>query len=148
MPVTFTAEYDSCSLLSSHLLSIPRLQHQPPRAVLAVLLGLFLLERPERLAGEVRLIHIRWVEDVAQFIWPFYDSRPAMNAFTRRFFPLTPRRSKISCASWANDAAIFGGAKPDLMSRVSQNSLSSASSATTASFEIKTGLVNPLQTAR
>jgi hypothetical protein len=47
---------------------IPRRQHQPPRSILAIQANLLLLEYPKRLAGEIRAIHIVWIEDVAQFV--------------------------------------------------------------------------------
>ena len=47
---------------------IPRLQHQPPRAILAVQPGLFLLQHAEGLAGEVWPVDICRVEDVAQLV--------------------------------------------------------------------------------
>src|SRR5438876_398130 len=54
---------------------IPRLQHQPSRAVFAEFGGLLFLDHAEGLVGEVRAIRVRRVEDVAQLV-----SRQAVGA--------------------------------------------------------------------
>src|SRR5690606_21035093 len=71
---SFDVAWRPCLLLHSFcllpfaFLPIPRLQHQPPRAILAVELRLLLLEHAERLAGEVGAIDIGGVAEVAQLV--------------------------------------------------------------------------------
>ena len=47
---------------------IPRLQHQPPRAILAERPLFLLLQHPKRLAGEIGAVDVLGVEDVAQLV--------------------------------------------------------------------------------
>ena len=57
-----------CLRVSPSFRSVPRLQHQPPRAVFAEFGEFLFLEHAEGLAGEIRTIHIRRIEDVAQLV--------------------------------------------------------------------------------
>lgn len=56
--------FDFC-LLTFRVLFIPLLQHQPPRPILPVLLGLLVLQHAERFAWEVVAVNVFGVEDVA-----------------------------------------------------------------------------------